>query len=76
MVTISKGIVTWSWTEGGRPRRWLNLKKFFTSLVILGLFILAFYVSGKYFAWLDIRDQVLMNRIASEQAKSPIVGQD
>lgn len=76
MITISKGIVTWSWTEDGRPRRWLNLKRFFTSLAILALCILALYAGKKYFAWVDMRNQVLMDRIAYEQEKSPRVWQD
>ncbi len=77
MVTISKGIVTWAWTEDGRPKRWLNLKKFFTSLAILALCILVLYAGKKYFAWLDLRDQILMDRVvAYEQEKSPQVWQD
>ena len=76
MITISKGIITWSWTENGRPKRWLNLKRFFTSLAILALCIMALYAGKKYFAWLDIRDQILMDRVAYEQTKSPLVWQD
>lgn len=72
MITISKGIITWSWGEDGRPKRWLNLKRFFTSLAILVLCVLALYAGKKYFAWLDLRDQVLMDRVvAYGQEKSP-----
>lgn len=77
MITISKGIITWSWTEDGRPQKWLNLKRFFTSLAILSLCILAIYSGKKYFAWLDLRDQVLLDRVvAYGQENSPLVGQD
>lgn len=77
MITISKGIITWSWTENGRPKRWLNLRRFFTSLAILVLCILTLYAGKKYFAWLQVRDRVLMDRVvAYEQEKSPQVWQD
>lgn len=76
MVTISKGIITWAWSDDGRPKRWLNMKKFFTSLTILLICILALYAGKKYFAWVDMRNQVLMDRVAYEQTKSPQVVQD
>lgn len=76
VITISKGIMTWAWSEDGRPRRWLNLRRFFASLAILALCILALYAGKKYFAWLDLRDQVLLDRVAYEQEKSPLVWQD
>lgn len=77
MITISKGIITWSWTENGRPRKWLNLKRFFTSLAILSLCILALYGGKRYFAWLDLRDQVLLDRVvAYGQENSPLVVED
>ena len=76
MITISKGIITWAWSDDGRLKRWLNVRKFFTSLTILALCILTLYAGKKYFAWLDLRDQVLMDRVAYEQTKSPQVVQD
>ena len=76
MIVFSKGIITWAWTEDGRPRRWLNLKKFFTSLTILALCIITLYAGKKYFAWIEVRDRVLMDRVAYEQEKSPRVWQD
>lgn len=54
MIVLSKGILTWAWTVDGRPKKYLNLRRFFKSLSLLVLAILCIYGVR---VWLQKADQ-------------------
>lgn len=74
MIVLARGVLTWGWTKDGRPKKCLNLKRFFKSL---GLVLLAALCIYGVKAWLHKADQngwAAIDRVYAQ--KGPLVGQD